>query len=334
MANSPTVSIIIPCFNASRFLEETLNSAFNQTFSDHEIIAIDDGSTDRTRAVIESYGDRLRAAFGPNRGPSAARNRGTALARGSFLQYLDADDILFPEAIARRLEALTVSGADVAYSDWQKLEEQPAGVFSPGRIVARTMAEAHPEPEIACFSDFWAPPGALLYRRAIVEKIGSWNESLPVIQDARFLLDAALRGARFVHVQGVSTYYRVHRGPSVSRSDPERFLRDCLRNASEVEEWFRAHGGVSPSRRLALRRAYEMVARGSFERDKETFEKARQALERIYPRYCPDRGFFLPVLSRLMGYRRAEAIALRYRRLKTFARSLLPLRTGRSSRSG
>ena len=324
MASVPTVSIIVPCFNASRFLSETLNSAFSQTFSDCEVIAIDDGSTDNTRAVIESYGNRVRAEFGPNRGPSAARNRGTALARGSFIQYLDADDVLLPDAIALRVEALTISGADVAYSDWQRLEEQAAGTFSPGRIVARTMADVHPEPEIACFSDFWAPPAALLYRRSIVQKIGSWNEGLPVIQDARFLLDAALHGARFVHVQGVSAYYRVHHGPSVSRSNPTHFLRDCFRNASEIEDWFRAHGGISSDRRLALRRAYEVVARGSFEQDNETFEKAWRALERIYPRYCPDRGFVLSALSRLIGYRRAEAIALRYRRLKRFARRLLP----------
>src|SRR5882724_6628365 len=90
------VSIVIPCFNAERFLTETLESAFLQTYPHTEIIVIDDGSTDGTARIIRSYATRLIAEFGPNRGASAARNRGTALARGEFLQYLDADDLLPP----------------------------------------------------------------------------------------------------------------------------------------------------------------------------------------------------------------------------------------------
>jgi glycosyltransferase involved in cell wall biosynthesis len=310
------VSVVIPCYNADRFLQETVESVLVQDYPDIEILLVDDGSTDGTAKLIRSFGSKVRAEFGPNRGPSAARNRGTALATGSFIQYLDADDLLLPGAEKRRVDALAASGADVAYSDWQRLEEQSDGIFSPCDVVSRTIEDVHPDPEIAIFSDFWAPPAALLYRRSIVERIGSWNESLPVIQDARFLLDAALRGARFVHVSEVGAYYRVHQGPSVSRKDPVCFIRDCLRNATQVEEWFCAHGGLTPDRRRAVQRAYEFVARGSFEHDVEIFDQACAALERIQPGYCPDRGFALPLLSRLFGYRRAEGIALQYRRLK------------------
>ena len=72
---------------------------------------------------------RVNAEFGPNRGASAARNRGTALARGEFIQYLDADDLLTPDAIERRVAVLEETGADVAYSDWEKLVEVEPGVF-------------------------------------------------------------------------------------------------------------------------------------------------------------------------------------------------------------
>lgn len=319
----PEVSIVIPCFNAIRFLRETVESVFAQTFGDYEVILVDDGSTDGTTEIIQSYGSRVRAVLGPNRGPSAARNSGTALARGLFIQYLDADDLLLPRALEERVQALAAGDAEVAYCDWQRIEEDGGGTFSRGEIVARTLEDVHPDPEIACFTDFWAPPAALLYRRSVVDRIGSWNESLPVIQDARFLLDAALHGARFVHVAGVSALYRVHRGPSVSRRDPRRFVQDCFRNATQIDEWFRVHGGLTPNRRWALRRAYEMVARGSYEHDRETFEHACQALERIFPSYRPDHGFALAVLSRLMGYRRAEAVALRFRRVKRFTKGLL-----------
>src|SRR5215475_6828332 len=85
------VSIVIPCYNAERFLVETLQSAFNQSYPYTEIIVVDDGSTDGTGALIRAFADRVRAEFQPNRGVCAARNYGTALARGEFIQYLDAD---------------------------------------------------------------------------------------------------------------------------------------------------------------------------------------------------------------------------------------------------
>src|SRR5262245_50097394 len=100
------VSIIIPCYNAERFLVETLESALTQSYPYTEIIVVDDGSSDGTRELIRAYADRVRADFGPNCGPCAARNRGTAVARGEFIQYLDADDLLAPDAIARRVVAL------------------------------------------------------------------------------------------------------------------------------------------------------------------------------------------------------------------------------------
>src|SRR5215213_982432 len=116
-------SIVIPCYNAARYLVETLESAFTQTYSPTEIIIVDDGSLDGSPQLIRGYGDRLKAEFLPHRGGGGARNRGTALARGEFIQYLDADDLLMPDAIARRVAALQNGDVDVAYSDWQKLVE-------------------------------------------------------------------------------------------------------------------------------------------------------------------------------------------------------------------
>ena len=123
---------MIPCYNAERFLAETLESALAQSYPHTEIIAVDDGSTDGTVALISAYADRVKAEFGPNRGASAARNRGTMLAAGEFIQYLDADDLLVPDAIERRLAALQSAGADVAYSDWEKLVEGSQGAFACG----------------------------------------------------------------------------------------------------------------------------------------------------------------------------------------------------------
>ena len=178
MARSGVVSIVIPCYNSARFLADTLESAFTQSYPHTEIIVIDDGSTDGTPELIRSYGDRVRAEFGPNRGASAARNRGTELARGEFIQYLDSDDLLTPDAIARRVAALQRSGTDVAYSDWQRLVETKANVFKPGQQIVRRTEDVHPCLQIALITSFWAPPAAITYRQSIVKKIGGWKEWL------------------------------------------------------------------------------------------------------------------------------------------------------------
>jgi len=321
MSSFPLVSVIIPCFNAERFLTETVESVLQQTLQEYEIILIDDGSTDNTREVILSlisrFGSQIQAKFGPNGGVSAARNRGTELAKGEFIQYLDADDLLRTNSLAKRVEALVNSGADVAYSDWQKLEEDEDGVFRPGVIISRRIEDIHPDPEVALFTDFWAPLAALLYRRSIVDAIGGWRDSLPIIQDARFALDAALHKGKFVYVPGVGADYRVHRTDSLSRRDPIAFNRDIFKSATEVEEWWKRDGVITEARSQALIKVYGYVARASFERDREIFEAAYQVLERLNPGYIPKSPRHLKLASQLLGYRRAENIALWYRQVKS-----------------
>jgi len=307
------VSAIVPCYNAAPFLRETLDSILAQGDAISEIIVVNDGSTDDTAAILTSYGDRLQVIHTENRGVSAARNLGTQRAQGEFLQYVDADDVLLPGTVAARL-ALMTAGVDVVYTGWQRLELQPDGSFRLGAIVDRAIADVHPDPEIALFGDFWCPPAALLYRRAIVAKIGDWNETLPVIQDARFLLDAALCGGQFARLPGVGCRYRVHGQGLSSRRD--RFVQDCWRNAQQVQAFWETHGGITPDRRQALLQAYGMPARYFYEHDRPRFHAVLQDIYTLTPRYLPVGPPALHRLSQVLGYERAEALALVYRRLK------------------
>jgi len=305
------VSIVVPSFNASRWVRDTIESAKTQRY-DLEIIVVDDGSTDDTAAIVESNFPAARLIRTPNLGASHARNTGTQAATGEFIQYLDADDLLAEGKIRAQIEALEKSGADVAYGDWQKLV--PAGDgFMPGEVIARTMRE---EPALGLFGAFWCPPAAYLFRRSIVERVGAWNEDLPVIQDARFALDCALHGGRFVYCKGLMAYYRVHEGGSLSRRDSKSFHRDVYRNAQEVESWWREHGGVNERRQRALVSCFGYVARASYEQDPVMFETAVADLERLDPNYAPDRPLHLKMVSKLIGYRRAEGAAARYRRAR------------------
>ncbi|MBK8725005.1 MAG: glycosyltransferase [Holophagaceae bacterium] len=279
----PLVSIIIPCHNGGSYLQKTVESALRQTYPRVETIVVDDGSTDASPAIIASFGDRILSTLGPNMGAASARNTGTALAKGGFLLYLDADDLLAPEAVVTRVEALTSTGADVAYADWQKLDETLPGVFQPGEKMQRRIEDVHQVPELALFTEFWCPPAALLYRRSLVDRIGEWRQDLAPIEDARFLLDAALAGGAFVHVPGVTAHYRIFHGPSHSRRSPITFASAVLRNALELETRWREVDRLDLAHQTALLSVYGFSARGLFRHSPEQFNVALAHCKRLGP---------------------------------------------------
>jgi glycosyltransferase involved in cell wall biosynthesis len=302
------VSIIIPSYNVQKFLAETLESAFHQTYPRTEIIVIDDGSTDGTADLIRSYGNRVIAEFGPNRGASAARNRGTALARGEFIQYLDADDLLTPDAIERRVVVLEETGADVVYSDWEKLVEVGPGLFAVDERITRQIEEVHASLEIALITDFWAPPAALTYRRKIIDRIGGWKEWLPVIQDARFLQDAGLVGGKFAHAPGVGARYRIHRGDSLSRRNQPAFVLDVFRNACDLQRIFEARGGINAEQRRALAQIYDYAARSLFFQDRTSFAECVVRLEQVAPGFQLTWPRVAGLASAMLGFKAAGAL--------------------------
>lgn len=247
------VSVLIPCKDAGRFIAAALESALQQTHPPGEIIVVDDGSSDDSREIIRRFGSRVTVVANPGRGASAARNHAMACASGTLFQFLDADDLLHPEAIERRIAALAANAADVAISDWRRLTEQD-GIWQPGAVLSARLPANVPL-DLAIFQGYWAPPAAILYRREICTRIGRWCETLPVIQDARFLLDAARLGGRFVHVPGLGADYRQHARGSLSSRSAEHFWMDILRNTREVEAMWNGTA-ADPARRRALAATY------------------------------------------------------------------------------
>jgi GT2 family glycosyltransferase len=275
----PAVSILIPCRNAAPYLAATLESACAQSLRATEILLVDDGSTDASAEIARQFAPDVTVVEGPGRGASAARNAATSRARGEYVQYLDADDLLEPHALATRVEALERSGADVAISDWQRLVEK-SGDWQLERNVSGRLGDDAPA-DVQVLRGFWAPPAAILYRRSVCERIGAWRESLPVIQDARFLLDAARVGGRVVHVPGTGARYRQHASQSLSTSNRDRFWSDVLRNAEEVESLWRAAGTFDVSHRTALVQVFADCARVGLRARSALFHDGLAALARF-----------------------------------------------------
>lgn len=325
MQTDPLVSVIIPCYNCERYLKETIRSVQQQTYPKVELVLVDDGSTDGTRDIIERHADHAVCHFGPNRGASAARNTGTELASGAYLQYLDADDRLRPQAIERRVEALQETDADVAYSAYQRLCPNGSG-FRKGTVVEETLEDVHPDPEIATFHSFWLPPVALTYRRRIVEKIGGWNEALPVIQDARFLQDAAFHGGEFVKVSGTLGEYREHVEESLSTRDQFAFNRDVWVNARQTEDrWRDRQGELTGEQKRALAKVYDHCARSFFGRDRRRYMQAVKRIEALDPQAMSEGLRTKVAAARRWGYRVASTWARLRERIMDAGRAVRQL---------
>jgi glycosyltransferase involved in cell wall biosynthesis len=304
--NAGRVSVLIPCFNAEKYLEATLASVHAQTHPPFEIIVVDDGSTDRSRDIARAD-PRVIFHQNPGKGASAARTYAYEQSRGEFLQFLDADDLLTPTAIETRVRALEEASGDVAVSDWERLREEQ-GAWRPTRRERGALPDPAAAPDVQVLEGFWAPPAAILYRRRICDRIGAWSGTLPVIQDARYLLDAARLGARFVHVPSVGARYRQHQTGSLSSRDQVRFWEDVLRNATEIEGLWTADGGLDGARRSALTRVYDDCVRLGFTRDRALFEAGQAALERVESLPVTRFARSAVLLSRMVGYRPARAL--------------------------
>ena len=125
--NTPLVSVLIPCYNAARWVGETLDSAFAQTWPNLEVVLVNDGSTDGTREILERYEPMgLRVIDQPNRGQTSALNRCLREANGDFVQYLDADDLMAPDKITIQMERLAARDDCIASAEWARFWEGPS----------------------------------------------------------------------------------------------------------------------------------------------------------------------------------------------------------------
>lgn len=222
----PAVSIVMPAYNVEPFIGEAIESVLAQTFTDYELLIVDDGATDGTRRVAEQAADRdprIQLIVQENRGLAAARNTALRHARGGYIALLDSDDIWCPEFLAAQVAVLDARPEiDIVTGNAWTL-----GGHEDGRP-ARPTPDPRPAPNLyTILGDEFSVFIMSVFRRRVYETIGGFDELLRTNEDFDFWLRAALAGFRFGRNDTPLGHYR-RRDDSLSASQV-RMLRGALR---------------------------------------------------------------------------------------------------------
>jgi teichuronic acid biosynthesis glycosyltransferase TuaG len=230
----PSVSIIIPCYNAEKFIEETIHSVLQQSFTDWELLVINDGSTDNSEVIIKKITDpRIRLFSKPNTGVSDSRNVGLENAAGEFIWFLDADDLMSVDFLETRIHFLLAN---------------PSCLIAGGKLVHIDEAGKYtgstsftPDDEIAVkqilffYPSISTCPSAFLIRRNFLKEYKiRFEHSLWSTADKLFLLQIA-QHVKFKSVEGGELFYRRH-SKSMSSQYTSALVDDNERYFKLIEE--------------------------------------------------------------------------------------------------
>jgi len=231
------ISVIIPCYNFGHLVGETIESLLNQTYPDMEIIVIDDGSTDNTGEAVKKWVAKDRRVSYhrfDNTGLGATRNRGLAVMKGDFVQFLDADDLVENRKFEEQLKLFAAHpDVDIVYGSvryfskdpydpedrlfttWGPNEEWMPKLSGSGRSLLPQVLKGN-------FSHLSSP----LFRRTIVDKVGEFDNEISAVADYHFLLRSAVADANFLYHDTPGTY-------SLVRWHPDNMSKNLHRMWSE-----------------------------------------------------------------------------------------------------
>lgn len=278
MTDAPLVSVVIPAYNASRFLRETLDSVLAQTHDPVEILLVDDGSTDATPEIAKEYEGSVRYIRQDNKGVSAARNRGLAEAGGAYICFLDADDWIYPDNLRLKVEALEDDPAPALALGWVEVTDEklePTGSVlkgSTGQVLSDLLRLI--PPAIPC-------PSNALIRTRIVDELGGFDEGLSTSADYDLWLRIASRHS-VVRVDQVLVKYRRHESA---------MFRNIEAQIHDMQRIFAKHEGALGAHvewRILKWRFYRSVA-GGFHHEHRPLRTLRYLLKGLFARWMPAR---------------------------------------------
>lgn len=318
----PLVSILIPAYNSEKWIQATLDSVFGQTWSRNEIIVVDDGSSDRTVEIARRYAGRnVKIVEGEHRGAAAARNLALSLAQGEYIQWLDSDDLLGPQKIARQMEAVNRDG------NRKTLYSCAVGRFYwrlDHALFTKTVLWTDHKPLdwlILKFSDnVFLQPAAWLVSRSLSEMAGPWDERLTNDDDGEYFCRVIRASDHVRFVPEARVYYRKRASGSLANIGRDTKKLDSLWLSMKLQIQQIRASEDSPRVRAACLQ-YMQCSFPAFypEREEIVTEARKLAAELGGELAIPEIGWKYAWLRSAFGWSAAKSAQIRARNLRARA---------------
>lgn len=236
--NVPIVSVVMPCYNAAHHLDEAIRSVLDQTHRDLELIVVDGGSSDDSWQVIESFVEdqrvkpvRIERSDAPN--AAATRNRGLSAARGGYVKFVDADDVLHREMVQKQFERLQDRDDCVASSEWGRFSGDDLSTYQPSRqSVWRDMDAREWLVESWMDARPMTQCGMFLIPRTLLDRVGGWDERLTLIDDFEFFARVLCEAREVLFTPDCPMYYRSGLSGSLSGTKDDRAIDSAFLSAT------------------------------------------------------------------------------------------------------
>ena len=234
------VSIIIPLYNQKQFVADAIESALAQTYKNIEVIVVNDGSTDCPDEVLDKYKHNIKLVYQENKGLAAARNRGLLESTGEYIQFLDADDIIFNDKIEKQITVINRNNGINVIPYCGCIRVHSNDLTSQKNFEYQTVENMCDNPILKIIDLqklFPLPIHTVLLNKTLIENNGLFNEHMNANEDRLFWTKVCLNGCRFIYDYTYSVKYRKH--STSMTSNKSRMFLSHLKYLETVEDLFK-----------------------------------------------------------------------------------------------
>jgi len=314
----PLVSIIIPVYNSAGYLAGAVTSCINQTWPNIEVIIVDDGSTDSSLTVAESFeNDKIKVYQQENKNAASARNYGLGHARGDFIQFLDADDMLSPNKIEAQVCLLLAHPDNVAVcSTVHFSENKNHREFSPCGYEEAFLIDAAPFQFLINLyggndgQGSMIQPNAWLCPREIIKKAGPWNEDLTLDDDGEYFCRVLLSSAGVLRSGGQNYYRKYNQSKNLSSAADKKHLYSQYRSLTLKISWLTAKNPAADLKKIHARWLYALLFK-AYPGNAGLSKQINSDIRELNITYKPAYPFATPagqLLCKVLGWKLAKLI--------------------------